>query len=136
MKMGSFIIEAGPGGRAGSDRPAGKGSVQNNSTIRHGRRESSLPAAAWNRGSRTFVAPARYRNLQDMGTVLGKGCGSPFMAKHSSYPQRGNKLGNRQEESAAAGKVAHSAGEAPCCAASGREPAGRSAEQTHQRQKQ
>ena len=41
---------------------------------------------------RTLV---RYLNLQDQGMVLGRGCGTPSMTKHSQYPEMAYKLGNR-----------------------------------------
>lgn len=37
----------------------------------------------------------RYLNLQDQGMVLGRGCGSPSMTKHSRYPKMAYELGKR-----------------------------------------
>lgn len=73
-----------------------------NSSIQRKHMKSALLAAAWNSDDWTFEALeshyhtlVRYLNLQDMGTVLGKGCGSPSMTKHSPYTQRAYELGNR-----------------------------------------
>ena len=64
--------------------------------------KSAIIAAAWNSDDWTFEALeahyqtlVRYLNLQDMGTVLGRGCGSPSMTEHSPYTQRAYELGNR-----------------------------------------
>ncbi len=35
----------------------------------------------------------RYINLQDQGMVLGYGCGTPSMTKHSRYPEEAYRLG-------------------------------------------
>ena len=73
-----------------------------NSSIQNKHMKSALIAAAWNSDSWTFQALeshyqtlVRYLNLTDMGMVLGKGCGSPAMTKHSSCTQRAYELGNR-----------------------------------------
>ena len=73
-----------------------------NSSIQRKHMKSALLAAAWNSDSWTFEALGshyktlvRYLGLQDMGMVLGKGCGSPAMTKHSPYTQRAYELGNR-----------------------------------------
>ena len=73
-----------------------------NSSITRRHMKSALLAAAWNSDSWTFEALkshyktlVRYLNLTDMGTVLGKGCGSLSMTKHSPYTQRAYELGNR-----------------------------------------
>lgn len=73
-----------------------------NSSIQSKHMKSALIAAAWNSDSWTFEALeshyktlVRYLNLTDMGMVLGKGCGSPAMTKHSPYTQRAYELGNR-----------------------------------------
>ena len=73
-----------------------------NSSIQGKHRKSALIAAAWNSDGWTFEALeahyktlVRYLNLTDMGMVLGKGCGSPSMTKHSPYTQRAYELGNR-----------------------------------------
>ena len=54
---------------------------------------------AWNSDDWTFDALeahyktlVRYLNLEDMGMVLGYGCGTPSMTKHSSYPQKAYAL--------------------------------------------
>lgn len=73
-----------------------------NSSIQGKHMKSALIAAAWNSDDWTFEALeahyqtlVRYLNLQDMGMILGKGCGSPSMTKHSPYTQRAYELGNR-----------------------------------------
>ena len=73
-----------------------------NSSIQGKHMKSALIAAAWNSDGWTFEALeahyqtlVRYLNLTDMGMVLGKGCGSPSMTKHSPYTQRAYELGNR-----------------------------------------
>ena len=73
-----------------------------NSSIQSKHMKSALIAAAWNSDDWTFEALeahyqtlVRYLNLQDMGMILGKGCGSPSMTKHSPYTQRAYELGNR-----------------------------------------
>ena len=73
-----------------------------NSSIQRKRMKSALLAVAWNSDSWTFEALdahyqtlVRYLNLQDMGMVLGYGCGSPSMTRHSEYPQQAYHLGNR-----------------------------------------
>ena len=73
-----------------------------NSSIQGRHMKSALIAAAWNSDNWTFEALeshyqtlVRYLNLTDMGMILGKGCGSPAMTKHSPYTQRAYELGNR-----------------------------------------
>lgn len=73
-----------------------------NSSIQQKRMKSALLAVAWNADSWTFEALeahyktlVRYLNLEDMGMVLGYGCGTPSATKHSSYPQQAYELGNR-----------------------------------------
>ena len=73
-----------------------------NSSIQGKHMKSALISAAWNSDNWTFEALeshyktlVRYLNLQDMGMVLGRGCGSPSMTKRSSYPRRAYELGSR-----------------------------------------
>ena len=73
-----------------------------NSSIQRKHMKSALLTVAWNSDSWTFEALeahyktlVRYLNLTDMGMVLGYGCGSPSMTKHSEYPQQAYHLGNR-----------------------------------------
>ena len=73
-----------------------------NGSIQRKQMKSAVISAAWNSDSWTFEALeshyrtlVRYLNLQDMGMVLGKGCGSPSMTKHSAYTQCAYELGNR-----------------------------------------
>lgn len=73
-----------------------------NSSIQRKHMKSALLAAAWNSDSWTFEAleshyktMVRYLNLENMGMVLGYGCGTPSMTQHSKYPQQAYHLGNR-----------------------------------------
>ena len=67
-------------------------------TARHLR--SALLAVAWNDDDWTFDALrahygtlVRYLCLDDRGTVLGAGCGTPSMTAHSRYPEEAYRLG-------------------------------------------
>ena len=62
--------------------------------------KSALLAAAWNADDWTFDALeahyqtlVRYLQMEDMGTVLGRGCGTPSMTALSPYPQLAYQLG-------------------------------------------
>ena len=73
-----------------------------NGSIQHKHMKSALLAVAWNSDDWTFTALeahyktlVRYLNFQDMGMVLGAGCGTPAMTKHSPFPQQAYQLGNR-----------------------------------------
>ena len=73
-----------------------------NSSIQRKHMKSALLAVAWNSDNWTFDALeahyktlVRYLNLQDMGMVLGSGCGTPSMTQHSRFPQQAYELGNR-----------------------------------------
>ena len=77
-----------------------------NTSIRRKHMKSALLAVAWNSDDWTFEALeahyktlVRYLNLQDMGRVLGYGCGTPSMTQHSPYPQQAYSLGNRLKSS-------------------------------------
>ena len=72
-----------------------------NSSIQRRHMKSALLTAAWNSDSWTFEALVahyktlvRYLNLEDMGMVLGYGCGTPSMTQHSQYPQQAYSLGS------------------------------------------
>lgn len=72
-----------------------------NSSIQSKRMKSALLSAAWNADDWTFDALeahyktlVRYLNLQDMGTVLGRGCGTPSMTKRSRYSGQAHELGH------------------------------------------
>ena len=72
-----------------------------NSSIQRKHMRSALLAVAWNSDGWTFEALeshyktlVRYLNLQDMGMVLGRGCGAPSMTQHSPYTQQAYELGN------------------------------------------
>lgn len=73
-----------------------------NSSIQRKHMKSALLAAAWNSDDWTFKALeahyktlVRYLNLQDMGMVLGYGCGTPAMTEHSVFPKQAYMLGKR-----------------------------------------
>ena len=73
-----------------------------NSSIQRKHMKSALLTVAWNSDSWTFKALeahyktlVRYLNLEDMGMVLGYGCGIPSMTQHSEFPQQAYNLGNR-----------------------------------------
>ncbi len=73
-----------------------------NSSIQRKHMKSALLAAAWNSDDWTFEALeshyrtlVRYLNLEDVGTVLGSGCGTPSMTRASDFPQQAYSLGNR-----------------------------------------
>ena len=64
--------------------------------------KAALLAVAWNSDTWTFDALeshyrtlVRYLDLQDQGMVLGRGCGTPAMTRHSQYPEMAYELGNR-----------------------------------------
>ena len=71
-----------------------------NSSLTAGRKKSALIAAAWNSDSWTFDALeahyntlVRYLSLQDQGTILGRGCGTPAMTRGSRFMQEAYALG-------------------------------------------
>lgn len=73
-----------------------------NSSIQRKHMKSALLAVAWNSDNWTFEALEahyrtllRYLNLEDMGMVLGTGCGTPSQTPHSKFPQQAYNLGNR-----------------------------------------
>ena len=73
-----------------------------NGSIQRRHMKSALLAAAWNDDGWTFEALeahyktlVRYLGFEDMGMVLGTGCGTPSMTQHSRYPQQAYQLGNR-----------------------------------------
>lgn len=75
-----------------------------NSSIQQKHMKSALLAVAWNSDNWTFESLeshyktlVRYLNLEDMGMVLGAGCGSPSMTQRSFFPQQAYQLGNRLE---------------------------------------
>lgn len=59
-----------------------------------------LLIVAWNTADWTFDALeahyktlVRYINFEDMGMVLGYGCGTPSMTRASKYPDQAYRLG-------------------------------------------
>lgn len=73
-----------------------------NSSIQRKHMKSALLTVAWNSDDWTFEALeahyntlVRYLNLEDMGMVLGAGCGTLSMTQHSEFPQQAYNLGNR-----------------------------------------
>ena len=71
-----------------------------NSSIQSKHMKSALIAAAWNSDSWTFDALkahydtlVRYLNLEDLGAVYGKGCGTPSMTAQSKYMKLAYDLG-------------------------------------------
>ena len=72
-----------------------------NSSIQRKHMKSALLAVAWNSDGWTFDALeahyktlVRYLNLQDMGMILGRGCGTPDMTRHSSCTRLAYELGS------------------------------------------
>ncbi len=64
--------------------------------------KSAFLSAAWNDDDWTmdsirehYLTLVRYLNLQNMGTVLATGCGTPAMTKRSSYPRKAYELGKK-----------------------------------------
>lgn len=73
-----------------------------NSSIQRRHMKSALLTAVWNSDDWTFEALeahyktlVRYLNLQDMGMVLGYGCGTPSMTERSAFPKQAYLLGKR-----------------------------------------
>lgn len=71
-----------------------------NSSLNSRHLKSALLTVAWNADDWTFDALeahyktlVRYMNFEDMGMVLGYGCGSPSMTKRSEYPKKAYQLG-------------------------------------------
>ena len=66
------------------------------------RKKTALISAAWDSSQTVFsVVDAYYKQLcgymdfQDQGTVLGKGCGTPDMTRHSRYMKDAYALGKQ-----------------------------------------
>ena len=62
--------------------------------------KTALIAAAWDSNDWTmediahhYKTLCRYMNFQDMGMILGKGCGSVSMTKNSGFPEKAYELG-------------------------------------------
>lgn len=71
-----------------------------NSSIQRKHMKSALLTVAWNTDDWTFDALeahyqtlVKYLNLEDVGMVLGKGCGTSSMTKNSSYMKIAYELG-------------------------------------------
>lgn len=73
-----------------------------NSSLNRRHLKSALLTVAWNADDWTFDALTahyktlvRYINFEDMGMILGYGCGSPSMTRASEYPELAYKLGRK-----------------------------------------
>ena len=71
-----------------------------NSSLNSRHLKSALLTVAWNADDWTFDALeahyktlVRYINFDDMGMVLGRGCGTPGMTARSRYPKDAYELG-------------------------------------------
>ena len=71
-----------------------------NGEIQQKHMKSALISVAWNADSWTFEALVahyqtlvRYLNFKDMGTILGRGCGTPAMTARSRYMAAAYELG-------------------------------------------
>lgn len=71
-----------------------------NSSLNRRHLKSALLTVAWNADDWTFEALTahyktlvRYINFEDMGMVLGYGCGSPSMTRSGKYPGQAYQLG-------------------------------------------
>ena len=71
-----------------------------NSSLNGRHLKSALLTVAWNADDWTFEALTthyrtlvRYINFEDVGMVLGYGCGTPAMTRRSEYPERAFRLG-------------------------------------------
>ena len=71
-----------------------------NGSIQRKQMKSAVISAAWNSDSWTFDAlkahydtRVRYLNLEDLGAVYGKGCGTPSMTARSKYMKLAYDLG-------------------------------------------
>lgn len=71
-----------------------------NSSLNGRHLKSALLSVAWNTDDWTFDALSahyrtlvRYINFEDMGMILGYGCGTPSMTKRSIYPKQAYQLG-------------------------------------------
>lgn len=76
-----------------------------NSSIHRKHMKSALLTVAWNSDDWTFDALeshydmlVKYLNLKDCGKILGKGCGSPSMTKHSAFMDQAYTLGRSLSE--------------------------------------
>lgn len=76
-----------------------------NASLTAGRKKSALIVAAWNSDSWTFDALeahyntlVRYLSLQDQGTILGRGCGTPAMTRGSRFMQEAYALGKNLQD--------------------------------------
>ena len=75
-----------------------------NASLTAGHKKSALIAAAWNSDTWTFDALdahyqtlVRYLDLDDQGTILGRGCGIPAMTSHSCFMQEAYTLGKNMK---------------------------------------
>ncbi len=73
-----------------------------NSSITGKHMKSALLTVAWNSDDWTFEALeshykilVRYLHFEDCGMVLGRGCGSPSMTRHTVFPKMAYELGQK-----------------------------------------
>lgn len=73
-----------------------------NSSLHSAHLKSALLTVAWNNDPWTFEALrvhyqtlVKYCGFADQGMILGTGCGTPFMTKHSHFIQDAYQLGRR-----------------------------------------
>lgn len=71
-----------------------------NSSLNRKHMKSVLLAVAWNTADWTFEpldlyyrTMVRYLNFDDKGEILGYGCGTPSMTRHSGYLEKARSLG-------------------------------------------
>ena len=71
-----------------------------NSSIQYKHLKSALLTVAYNSSDWTFDALeahydtlVKYLNFEDKGRILGYGCGTPSMTKHSKYPNKAYEFG-------------------------------------------
>lgn len=73
-----------------------------NSSLHSKKLKSALLAVAWNSDDWTFDALeahyktlVKYNHFEDLGTVLGYGCGTPSMTQNSKYISEAYELGKK-----------------------------------------
>ena len=73
-----------------------------NSSIQRKHMKSALISVAWNNDNWTFDALeahyktlVRYLNLEDMGMILGTGCGTPAITKNTRFMKQAYEFGRK-----------------------------------------